>query len=96
MNLKNMRTMISIFSDMHMNDYKIILYEARDKNKAIFQKFDIKNFIKDNIDYIIPSYFYIKDIDRYILDGKVLDANNKLLRGRNAHIFEHIAKDLIK
>ena len=93
MNLKNMRSMISIFSDMHMKDYKIILYEAKDKNKVIFKKFDIKNLIKDNIDYIISTDFYNKDLDKYIMSGNIVD-NNKFLKGNR--VFLKIAKDLIK
>ena len=93
MNLKNMRSMISIFSDMHMKDYKIILYEAKAKNKVIFKKFDIKNLIKDNIDYIISTDFYNKDLDKYIMSGNIVD-NNKFLKGNR--VFLKIAKDLIK
>lgn len=95
MNLKNMKTMISIFEDMHMEDYKIVLYEARDK-KNNFKKFDIKAIIKDNIDYIVPMDFYIKEIDKYILDGSFIENSNKYLKSSNLRLFEKIAKDLIK
>ena len=96
MNLKNMRTMISIFSDMRLNNYKIILYEARDKGKTIFNKFDIKSLIKDNIDYIIPSDYFNKDIDKYIVDGKIFEMINKLQKGKTGRVFEKIAQDLIR
>ena len=96
MNLKNMRTMISIFSDMHLENYKIILYEARDKGKSIFNKFDIKSLIKDNIDYIIPSEYFSKDIDKYIIDSKIFELISRLEKSKTGRVFEKIALDLIK
>lgn len=95
MNLKNMRSMISIFSDMHLENYKIVLYEARDKGKTIFNKFDIKSLIKDNIDYVISSDYFNKDIDKYIVDGKIFDMLNKQ-KGKSMKTLNTIAEDLIK
>lgn len=95
MNLKNMRTMISIFSDMHLSNYKIVLYEARDKGKTVFNKFDIKSLIKDNIDYVISSDYFNKDIDKYIVDGKIFDMLNKQ-KGKSMKTLNTIAEDLIK
>ena len=51
--LKNMRSMISIFKDMDKSNYKIILNESVDRLRNYFTKYDIKNIIKDNIDYTI-------------------------------------------
>lgn len=96
MNLKNMRTMISIFTDMKLTKYKIVLYDARDKNKNVFKKFDIRTIIKDNIDYIIPNDFYMKDIDKYIIDNKLLEITTKNIKKKNSRLFDKIAKDLIK
>ena len=95
MNLKNMRTMISIFSDMHLSNYKIVLYEARDKGKTVFNNFDIKSLIKDNIDYVISSDYFNKDIDKYIVDGKIFDMLNKQ-KGKSMKTLNTIAEDLIK
>lgn len=96
MNLKNMRTMLSILSDMHMEKYKIVLYCARDKSKSIFKKFDIKSVIKDDIDYIVGQEFYMKDLDKCIIDGNIIDSINKHLKRTNSRVIEKIAKDLIK
>ena len=95
-NLKNMRTMISILSDMHMENYKIVLYEAKDKRKNTFKKFDIKSMIKDNINYIINQNFYIKDIDKFIIDDKMLSVLTKYIKNTNSKVFDKIARDLIK
>ena len=95
-NLKNMRTMISILADMHMENYKIVLYEAKDKRKNVFRKFDIKSMIKENINYIIDQNFYIKDIDKYIIDDKIFSVLNKYIKNTNSKVFDKIARDLIK
>ena len=96
MNLKSMRSMISIFNDMKLSSYKIVLYESRDKHKSLFTKFDVKSLIKDNIDYIISEDFYIKDIDKYIVDNKFLNEVLRVIDKKNSRIFNKIAKDIIK
>lgn len=80
MDLKNMRTMVSIYRDMDRNNYKIVLNDSIDKRKNYFTKYDIKNIINDNIDYTIPSSFYIKNIDKHTMDGKILTLEKNIMR----------------
>ena len=96
--LKSMKTMVSILKDMERDNYLIILNNAKDKQRDYFTKYDIKSIIKDNIDYIIPNSFYIKNIDKYVLDGEILTLNKRI---RNSHRkaitnFESLANNLIK
>ena len=70
--LKNMRSLLSIFRDIGLNNYKVILNNSRDPFKKYFSLFDIKNIIKNNIDYTISPSFFIKDIDRYIMNGQII------------------------
>lgn len=98
MNLKNMKTMVSILNNMNKKNYKIILNESNYKGKNYYNKYDIKNIINKNVNYIIPSTFYIKNIDKYIIDGEILTLNDKIYKKyKNAmNIYELIATDLIK
>lgn len=89
--LKNMRTMVSIYRDMDKNNYKIILNEASDKQKDYFSMYDIKNIIKDNIDYTIPQSFYIRNIDKYVLEGKILTLDKKIFKN-NKKAIQHLEK----
>ena len=73
-----MRSMVSIFKDMDKKNYKIILNESINRQRDYFTKYDIKNIIEDNIDYTIPSDFYIKNIDKYVLNGEILVLNRKV------------------
>ena len=98
MNLKNMKTMVSILNDMNKKNYKIILNESNYKGKNFYNKYDIKNIINKNVNYIIPSSFYIKNIDKYIINGEILTLNNKVYKQykKAMKIYEMLANDLIK
>ncbi|MBR6690149.1 MAG: tyrosine-protein kinase family protein [Bacilli bacterium] len=98
MNLKNMKTIVSILNDMNKNNYKIILNESNDVHKVYYNKYDIKNIINKNVNYIIPSSFYIRNIDKYIIDGKILTLEDSIVR-RNKEtlkIYNLIVSDILK
>ena len=96
--LKNMRTMVSIYKDMDKTNYKVILNEAYNKNKNYFTIYDIKHMIDHNIDYIIPSSFYLKDFDKYIIDGKIplLDKKVIVRNKKTVEIFEKMSFSFLK
>lgn len=70
--LKNMATRIAIHKDMEQDNYSIILNESIHKERSYFTKTDIKNVIKDKVDYVIPKSFHVKNIDKYLLEGRIL------------------------
>ncbi len=76
--VKNMKSMVSILKDMKKDNFKIVLNESIDRRTNYLSKYDIKNIMKDNIDYTIPANFYLKNIHRYVLDGKILTLDSKL------------------
>ena len=98
MDLKNMKTMVSIFKDMEKDNFKILMNDAKDRQRNYFENSDIKNIIKNNIDYTIPSSFYIKTIDKYVLDGKILTLDKKVRANYKKAIrnFELLANSLLK
>lgn len=98
MNLKNMKTMVSILNEMNKENYKIILNDSNIKGKNYYNKYDIKNIINKNVNYIIPSSFYIKNIDKYIIEGKILTLDNNIYKKEKSaiKIYEMIASDLLK
>lgn len=97
MNLKTMKSFISILNDMEKTNYKLVLNESREKNKNFYNKYDIKNIINKNINYIIPEKFYIKNIDKYIIKGEILLLNDYIYKKYKStiKIFNMIAKDLL-
>lgn len=98
MDLKNMKSLISIFKDSGITNYKILLNNSRDPYKDYFSLFDIKNIIKANIDYSLTSSFYIKNIDNYIMNGQIITLQNKMAStfNKDYETFMTIALDTIE
>lgn len=95
--LKNMKSMVSIFKDTGKSNFLVCLNKSVDLGKDYFSLFDMRNIIKCNIDYSISDSFYIKNIDKYILDGEILTLNKKIVRSHSKDIshMESIAMELI-
>lgn len=98
MDLKNMKTMISICKDMQKTNYFVILNDSKDRLKHYFNKYDIQNIIKNNIDYVIPADFYLRNFDKYTLDGNILTLDKRVSSHykKTMKIFESIANSLMK
>lgn len=96
--IKNMKSMVSIFKDMGKSNYKIILNNSLDKTKNHFSNYDIKNIINSNINYIIPNDFFIRNIDGYTLDGTILTLSKRInaMHPKVVSKFDEIAKDIMK
>lgn len=76
--LKNMKSLISIFKDTDKKNYLVVLNNSRDTGKDYMSMYDIRTVIGNNIDYTISKKYYIKDIDKYVMDGEILTLNKKL------------------
>lgn len=70
--LKNMKSMVAIYKDMENNNYRILLNKSIDKNRNCFTTYDIKNVLGSDIHYTIPESFYVKNIDKYVIEGKII------------------------
>lgn len=77
LDLKNMRSLVTILKDVNYNNYKIVLNESIEPFRKYFSLYDIKNMIKANVDYVLSKDFYIKNIDSFIMDGKVITLDEK-------------------
>ncbi len=91
MDLKNMKSLLSIFRDLEKTNYRILLNNSRDPFKKYFTLFDMKSILKENIDYVISSEFYLKNIDSYIMNGKIVT-----LEPKAANIFNKDYTTLMK
>ncbi len=78
LDLKNLRSLITILQDINYNNYKIILNESVAPFKKYFSLYDIKNIINANIDYVISDSFYIKNIDNIIMSGNIITLDSKM------------------
>lgn len=95
--LKNMKNIVSIFRDADKTNYLVCLNYSCDIGRNYLSLFDIRNIIKTNIDYTISPNFFIKNIDKYILDGEILTLNKNIVRSHGSDInhLNMIAQDLI-
>ena len=96
--VKNLKSMISIHKDMEKENYVVILNESNMKLNEIFSNYDIKNIIKSNIDYTIPRTFYNKNINKFVIKGKImlLDKNIRILNKKTIKTFNTLALDLLE
>lgn len=76
--LKNTKSFISIMKDVGNDNYYTILNESVHPGRNNYSLFDIRNIIKSNVDFTISKSMYIRNIDKFILDGKILIFNKGL------------------
>ena len=96
--IKNLKSMISIHKDMEKENYITVLNESNTKLNDMFNNYDIKNIIKSDINYIIPRSFYNKNINRYVLNGKImlLDQGIRTFNKKAIKVFNKMAIDLLE
>ena len=78
LDLKNSASMLSVLDEVNKDNVRVVLNHSYRNEKNYFSKFDIKSVIKHNIDFILPSSMYIENINKYIMEGKILVLNDKL------------------
>lgn len=97
LDLKNSSSFLSILSDIKEDNLYVILNNSSHTLKNYFSKFDIKNIIKHNIDYILPSSMYVNNINKYLMEGHILVLNNNLSfkNKSDSELLIKIAKDMV-
>lgn len=98
MDIKNMKSIISVFRDLDLNNYKVLLNNSINAYKNYFSLFDMKNIMKTNIDYTLSSNFFIKNIDEYIMSGEIITLQKKMpnIFAKEYATFMTIAADVLK
>jgi len=96
--IKNTKSFISIMKDVGYKNYYTLLNESIHYNKNYYSLFDIRSLINNNIDFTISKTMHIKDIDRYIIEGKILFDNKNLSfnNKKDYDKFKNIALKLIE
>lgn len=88
MDLKSTKTFISICKNMNVENLYLAINTVVDERKQYFSQFEIESIIKEKINFIIPNNFYIKNIDKHIIDGDLLSCYEKLLKYKVEEITE--------
>ncbi len=97
LDLKNSASMLTILNEIKENNLKVILNNSIKTESNYFSKFDIKSVIKHNIDYILPSTMYINNINKYLMEGKILVLNDHLSfkNNRDRDLLINIANKMV-
>ncbi len=74
-NMRNMKTMMSIYKDMEKTNYKIVLNSALSVNG--YNKYDVRNVIGTEVDYLLPRKDYNRYIQKNVLEGSLPDASRQ-------------------
>ena len=93
--LKNSRSFFSIAKDIGMQNIYTVLNKSVNTNNSHFSMYDMKNILKTNIDFVIPESMYVKNIESYIMDSKILALNKKVTSKKDLKLIESIARTLI-
>ena len=98
LDMKNLKSMLAIHKDMEKENFIVVLNESNTKLNDILSNYDIKNIIKNDIDYTIPRTFFNKNINKFVINGKImlLDKNVRLLNKKTVKIFNTLAQDLLE
>ena len=91
--LKNTRNLISIFKDLDIDKYRVLLNNSIRIDRNYYSLYDIKNIIKTNIDYEINNY--ISEIDKIILNGNIITLDKKYKSNNDYKVLERIVLDII-
>ena len=65
-----MKTMLSIYKDMNLTKYDIILNDALSKDHI--SSYEITAFLEKEINYILPANSYIKNMRKIQMAGQII------------------------
>ena len=77
LDIKGLKNLVVLLDENEYDNYKIILNNSRDPFKRYFTLFDLKKMINHNIDYTLSEDLYLKDMDKYIMDGIIVTLDKK-------------------
>lgn len=98
LDLKNIRTLLSILDNLNFENYSILLNNSRDPFKNYFSLYEIRKIIGHDINYSLSTDLYLKDIEKYIMKGLIisLDKNFANIMRDDYKTFVLIATDLLE
>ena len=76
--LQGNKTFMAICKNMKVDNVILVLNNSIDERKRYFSMYDIKNILGRNVNYIIPTSFYLKNYQQMVMDGDILNFKNKL------------------
>ena len=78
LDISNSKETLDIYDNIGRANVKVILNNSFRSKIGYFKNTDISDIIGHKIDYIIDSSLYIRNIDKYIMEGMILVLNKKI------------------
>ncbi len=96
--LKNMRSLLSIFDSLNFYNYRITLNNSRDPFKNYFTYFEIRKLLQHNIDYTLSTDMFLKDMDKLVMRGAIISLDRKFaeVMTDDYNSFVNMATNLLK
>lgn len=98
MDMKNMKSLVSIFKELEIDKFRLLLNNSRDPYKDYFTLYDIRNVLNTNIDYTLSSSLYMKDMENYIMAGKIITLEPRMATvfSKDYNTFMTMALDMME
>lgn len=94
MDLKNMKTMLAIYKDMNLTNYTLVLNEALSKEHA--GTYEINTFLERNVDYILPSNSYVKNMGKLLMEGKIVTLEKPFQKEKGTIVLTTLLDNILK
>ena len=87
---------MDIYDNIGRANVKVILNNSFRSKIGYFKNTDISDIIGHKIDYELSSSLYIRNIDKYIMEGVILVLNKKIdfVNQRDKKWYKDLANDL--
>lgn len=98
LDLKNIKSLLSILDNLEFDNYKVLLNCSRDPFKDYFSLYEIKKIIGHNIDYTLSVDLYLKDMEKLVMKGAIVSLDRKFadVMPEDYQTFVLMAADLLK
>lgn len=98
LDLKKLKSLLTIFDSLNMNNYKVILNNSRDPFKSYFSNYEIKKIINHRLDYTISVELFLKDIEKLIMKGVIISLDRKFadIMTKDYQAFVTMATDFLE
>ena len=78
LDIANSKETLDIYDNIGRTDVRVILNNSFRSKIGYFKDSEISDIIGHKVDYIMDSSLYIRNIDKYIMEGKILVLNKKI------------------
>ena len=94
--LVNTKNFITICENVEFPDLRILLNESNSLDEKYFSMYDISSFLGRDIPYYLGKNFFVKAIDKYVVEGQILTLNKGYYYEKKEYkVLEKIALDLL-